>query len=90
MATTEQAPLDAAQLVSGLRATLRQGRTRSPKWRLDQLYAIQKLVEENEDDIFSALHSDLHKPTHEAFISEVHSLPLPFGSESMPTCTTIF
>lgn len=74
MATTEQAPLDAAQLVSGLRATLRQGRTRSAKWRLDQLHAIQKLVEENEDDIFSALHSDLHKPTYEAFISEVNAV----------------
>ncbi|KAG0558470.1 hypothetical protein KC19_10G030700 [Ceratodon purpureus] len=74
MTTNEQAPLDAAQLVSGLRATLRQGRTRPAKWRLEQIHGIQKLVEENEDEICAALHSDEHKPRHEAFISEVHAV----------------
>ena len=75
MSSNEQAPLDAARLVAGLRATHRQGRTRPAKWRLEQVHAIQKLVEENEDDIFAALHADLHKPKHEAFIGEVPSLP---------------
>jgi aldehyde dehydrogenase (NAD+) len=71
MTTYEAAPLDAAEIVSGLRATLRKGLTRPLKWRLDQLHALVKLVEENEDDIYSALDSDLRRPKHDSFVMEV-------------------
>ncbi|KAG0609697.1 hypothetical protein M758_7G007200 [Ceratodon purpureus] len=72
MTTDQAAPaLDAAQIVSGLRATLRTGRTKPAKWRLSQLHALVKLVEENEEDIYSALDSDLHKPKHESFMMEL-------------------
>ena len=78
MTTDQAAPaLDAAQIVSGLRATLRTGRTKPAKWRLSQLHALVKLVEENEEDIYSALDSDLHKPKHESFMMEVTLLPKP-------------
>uniref|UniRef100_A0A7I4AX83 Aldehyde dehydrogenase domain-containing protein n=1 Tax=Physcomitrium patens TaxID=3218 RepID=A0A7I4AX83_PHYPA len=62
--------LDTSQVASSLRAAFRTGRTRSVKWRLEQLHAIVKLLEENEEDIYWALDADLRKPRHEAFLSE--------------------
>jgi len=69
MTTTNE--LDAAQVVSKLRGTLRNGRTRPAKWRLEQLRRILKLLEENEEEISAALHSDLRKSKHESYICEV-------------------
>lgn len=63
--------IDAPQIVSELRATLRTARTRPAQWRLDQIRAVLKLVNENEDDIYAALHSDLHKSNYESFLTEV-------------------
>lgn len=72
MSTPDEEPvLDAAQIVSELRRCARSGRTRSLEWRLSQLEAVRKLVCENEDDIYSALTSDLRKPHYETYISEV-------------------
>ncbi|XP_024401339.1 aldehyde dehydrogenase [Physcomitrium patens] len=66
--------IDAPQIVSELRATLRTARTRPAQWRLDQIRAVLKLVNENEDDIYAALHSDLHKSNYESFLTEVNVL----------------
>lgn len=63
--------LDAAKVASCLRETFRTGRTRPSNWRLEQLHAIVKLIEENEDEICRALFADLHKPRHEALTMEV-------------------
>lgn len=74
MSTMNPVPrLDTSQVASSLRAAFRTGRTRSVKWRLEQLHAIVKLLEENEEDIYWALDADLRKPRHEAFLSEVRS-----------------
>lgn len=62
--------LDAAKVASCLRETFRTGRTRPSNWRLEQLHAIVKLIEENEDEICRALFADLHKPRHEALTME--------------------
>ena len=72
MSTPNEEPVfDAGQIVSELRRCVRSGRTRSFEWRLSQLEAVRKLVRENEDDIYSALISDLRKSQYETYISEV-------------------
>jgi aldehyde dehydrogenase (NAD+) len=72
MSTPNEEPVfDAGQIVSDLRRCARSGRTRSFEWRLSQLEAVRKLVRENEDDIYSALVSDLRKSQYETYISEV-------------------
>ena len=72
MSTPDEEPVfDAGQIVSDLRRCARSGRTRSLEWRLSQLEAVRKLVYENEDEIYSALISDLRKPQYETYISEV-------------------
>lgn len=76
MASSNEEEFDAVQIVSGLRATFRSGRTRPLEWRVQQLQAIMKMVQENEDAVMDALRSDLRKSRHEAFITEVFCLLL--------------
>lgn len=45
--------------------------TRDLQWRKQQLLQIKKLVEENEQQWLDALQQDLHKPSVEAWITEV-------------------
>lgn len=54
-----------------LRQTFRNGRTRSVAWRKSQLQAILKLLLDNEEKIFTALHQDLGKHPVEAYRDEV-------------------
>jgi aldehyde dehydrogenase (NAD+) len=68
-ATEEQV----AQTVARLRATFAGGRTRDPRWRLGQLAAVQKLLDESEDQIAEALASDLGRPAHDAWLGDVAS-----------------
>ncbi|CAJ1937753.1 unnamed protein product [Sphenostylis stenocarpa] len=58
-------------LVRELRKSFDSGRTKSYDWRVSQLEAIIKMLEEREKDIIEALYKDLAKPQFEAFISEV-------------------
>ena len=58
------------ELVDRLRATFDSGRTRPLKWRRAQLDAMQRMLEENEDAITSALHDDLAKPAQEVVLGE--------------------
>ena len=65
MSTPDEEPVfDAGQIVSDLRRCARSGRTQSLEWRLSQLEADRKLVCENEDEIYSALISDLSNVTN--------------------------
>jgi aldehyde dehydrogenase (NAD+) len=68
-ATEEQV----AQTVARLRATFAGGRTRELRWRLDQLAAVRKLLDESEDQIAEALASDLGRPAHDAWLGDVAS-----------------
>lgn len=47
------------------------GKTKSIDFRLEQLQCLKKMVKENEQAIFDALYSDLHKPPMEAYVTEV-------------------
>lgn len=47
------------------------GRTRSVKWRLSQLSALQQMLEENTATIEAALYDDLGKNGFEAWVSEI-------------------
>jgi aldehyde dehydrogenase (NAD+) len=68
-ATEEQIRSDVARL----RATFATGRTRDPKWRRDQLAAIERLLEERESDIAEALAADLGRPAHDAWLGDIAS-----------------
>ena len=61
----------AALLVKELRKSFNSGKTKSYEWRISQLEAIAKMLEEKEKEIIEALDKDLSKPGLEAFISEV-------------------
>lgn len=79
-------------IVKDLQRTVRSGITRTVEWRMQQLRAILKLVQENEERITQVLAQDIGKPSHEVFLTEVcslalslslqlHSNPQQFGSE---------
>jgi hypothetical protein len=63
-------------IVKDLQRTVRSGITRTAEWRIQQLRAILKLVQENEERIIQVLAQDIGKPAHEAFLTEVCSLAL--------------
>jgi len=48
-------------MVGELRETFKKGKTRSYEFRLNQLINLQKLLEENSDEIDRALHKDLRR-----------------------------
>jgi aldehyde dehydrogenase (NAD+) len=60
-----------ADQVARLRATYRSGRTRSVAWRLTQLGAVARLVDEREDDFVQALATDLGRPAGDAWFADL-------------------
>ncbi|XP_020203974.1 aldehyde dehydrogenase family 3 member H1 [Cajanus cajan] len=62
---------EANLLVRELRKSFDSGRTKSYEWRVSQLEAIARMLEEKEKEITEALYEDLSKPQFEAFIAEV-------------------
>jgi acyl-CoA reductase-like NAD-dependent aldehyde dehydrogenase len=58
-------------IVKDLQRTVRSGITRTAEWRIQQLRAILKLVQENEERIIQVLAQDIGKPAHEAFLTEI-------------------
>lgn len=62
---------EASKMVKELRSNFDSDKTRSYEWRKSQLKSLLKLTDYHEQDILRALHSDLSKPEHEAFIQEV-------------------
>jgi len=59
--------------LADLRHTFATGRTRELRWRLAQLEAIERLCDEREADIASALHADLGRSAVEAWLGDVAS-----------------
>ena len=64
----------AATLVARLRSHFDSGATKSLRWRLSQLDALEHLLMEREGDILEALQKDLGKPETEALLSEVRMI----------------
>jgi aldehyde dehydrogenase (NAD+) len=68
----ETAALDnIGDLVSDLREVYESGRTQDMEWRQSQLRGLVRLLEDEEEAIFDALHEDLGKHRVEAFRDEV-------------------
>jgi aldehyde dehydrogenase (NAD+) len=61
---------DVAKTVERLRRTFRSGRTKSMRWRAEQLRALRSMVVEREKDFIDALAADMSKPLFEAWIGE--------------------
>ncbi|MGB8210560.1 MAG: aldehyde dehydrogenase family protein, partial [Mycobacterium sp.] len=59
--------------LSEVRRVFATGRTRSLRWRLGQLEAIERLCDEREADIVAALHADLGRPAVEAWLGDIAS-----------------
>jgi len=60
-----------AAIPDRLRATFRSGRTRPLEWRLEQLRAVEKLLQENSPALEKALAADLGKPALEALAADI-------------------
>ncbi|XP_078511723.1 aldehyde dehydrogenase family 3 member B1-like [Lissotriton helveticus] len=57
--------------VGHLRTSFDSGKTRPRKYRLAQLQALMRLMEENNDAVIEALAKDLHRPKFEAVAGEI-------------------
>jgi aldehyde dehydrogenase (NAD+) len=66
--------IDVKGVVAQLRDTFRAGVTQPKSWRIAQLKALELLLAENEDEIFTALGSDLSKPMIEAYTAEISQM----------------
>lgn len=62
-----------AALLGRLRAVHATGRTRSAAWRIRQLDAIERLVDECESEIAAALNADLGRSPAEAWLGDIAS-----------------
>jgi aldehyde dehydrogenase (NAD+) len=65
------AAADLAAVVTGLRATFATGRTKDIEWRVRQLRAVERMLDEREDEIAVALAEDLGRPSVEAWLGDV-------------------
>ena len=72
----------AEKLVQSLRKTFGSGLTKSIEWREQQLSAIERMIDENEDAIVQAIADDFGKPKIETLASEVLNFCL--------TCVRVF
>jgi aldehyde dehydrogenase (NAD+) len=57
-------------LLATLRKSFNANTTRSYQWRQQQLLAIERLIDENKDELCEALKHDLNKAEHEAVVME--------------------
>jgi acyl-CoA reductase-like NAD-dependent aldehyde dehydrogenase len=73
----EETVMRVPQIVKELNQTMRSGITRTKEWRMQQLRAVLKLLEDNEERITKALTKDLGKSAHEGYLTEV-KFPLDF------------
>ncbi|KAL8167226.1 hypothetical protein V2J09_008725 [Rumex salicifolius] len=72
MAAPEVFDGDAAvAMMRDLRSTFAAGRTRSYEWRVEQLKAILRMMDEREQEIAEALRLDLNKPEFESVLYEI-------------------
>ncbi|EFC82831.1 aldehyde dehydrogenase family protein [Parafrankia sp. EUN1f] len=66
-------PPDPTALVTSLRALQATGRTRPVAWRLAQLDAVIRLLDERESDLAGALEQDLGRSEMEAWLADIGS-----------------
>jgi len=64
---------DSADVLADLRRVFAAGRTRVLKWRLEQLRAIERFLDEREPEIAAALAEDLGRSPAEAWLGDVAS-----------------
>ncbi|XP_028270541.1 aldehyde dehydrogenase family 3 member B1 isoform X2 [Parambassis ranga] len=64
-------PLECVDLLKRARAAFKAGRTLKENFRLTQLDAVVRMLEEHECDFVDALGRDLHKPRFETVVSEL-------------------
>jgi aldehyde dehydrogenase (NAD+) len=57
-------------IVASLRKSFNSNITRSLEWRKQQLLAIERLIDENKEDLCEALKHDLNKADHETVVME--------------------
>jgi aldehyde dehydrogenase (NAD+) len=62
---------DTAPVVDRLRGAFDSGRTRSIRWRREQLAGLQTMLAEREDEILAALAADLGKPRVEGWATDI-------------------
>lgn len=67
----EAAATPVATVCARLRQTFESGRTRPLQWRLDQFAAIERLLDERESSIATALAQDLGRSAHESWLGDV-------------------
>src|SRR5258708_29719596 len=72
-AHTITAPPELADQVATIRGVFASGRTRAVDWRLRQLRGIERLLDENEDQIATALAQDLGRERAEAWLGDIAS-----------------
>ena len=58
------------EFLNTLQATFNEGKTKPLSWRKSQLLALKRMLMENENAVYDALSSDLHKCQFEAYVSE--------------------
>jgi aldehyde dehydrogenase (NAD+) len=59
------------ELVDGLRTAFNRGHTRPMAWRRAQLEALLRMIDENEEELVAALHTDLGRPELEGFATDL-------------------
>lgn len=57
-------------IVNNLRKSFNSNATRDIKWRLQQLAAVERLIDENQSELIDALKKDLNKSAHETIVFE--------------------
>jgi acyl-CoA reductase-like NAD-dependent aldehyde dehydrogenase len=63
--------IDYSSLVSGQRAYFKSGKTRPVEWRIEQLNAITRMIDESRDDMYEALWHDLRRNKTDADLMDV-------------------
>ena len=71
MVTIPVSSLDVKETIAKQRAFFGTGKTKNVDFRIAQLKRLAQLIKENELQILDAVYADLHKPTIEAFGSEI-------------------
>jgi aldehyde dehydrogenase (NAD+) len=72
MTVAEQTSIpDYSGLVSGQRAYFQAGNTRPAAWRIEQLNAINRMIDESRDDMYEALRHDLRRNRTDADLMDV-------------------
>ncbi|XP_075575532.1 aldehyde dehydrogenase family 3 member A2-like isoform X2 [Pelecanus crispus] len=75
------------QVVGRARAAFNSGRCRSLEFRMQQLKALERMVQEKEKDIMAAINADLHKSGYNAYSHEIMGVlrELALAMEKLPS-----